>query len=414
MSGLPMSPSYDVVIAGASYTGLTLALALARTFGNSLRIAVAEPRPAGAPLGDDVRAFAIAAGPRRLLEAIGVWPLTATAAEPVLRIEITDSPLTAGIRPVLLTYDNTLAEGEPATHIVPCDALMAALERAVAEEPLITIITGAGIESHSASPEGAIARLSDGRQIKGRLVVAADGRRSPVRTAAGIGIVTWPSGQVGIVTRVSHQRPHGSTAVQHFLPAGPFAILPLPGNRSCITWSEGAPVAERIMALADEAFFAEIDLRFGGRLGALSLEGGRRSWPLSTHLARSYVADRLALVGDAAHGVHPIAGQGLNLALRDVAALTECLADSARVGLEVGDAGALERYQRWRRFDSTVSAVGFDGLNRLFSKDWPLLRSAREIGLGIVDRLPGLKRRLVEQAAGLSGATPKLLAGTLP
>jgi 2-octaprenyl-6-methoxyphenol hydroxylase len=228
---------------------------------------------------------------------------------------------------------------------------------------------------------------------------------------AGIKTVGWDYPQAGIVTVVAHERPHGGKAVQHFLPAGPFAILPLTGNRSCITWSENREEAERILALDDAGFLAEIDRRFGGKLGALSLTGPRQSWPLSLHLARALVASRVALVGDAAHVVHPLAGQGLNLALRDVAALAEVLADAARVGLDLGDATALARYERWRRFDSWMSAAAFDGLNRLFSNDVTLLRSAREFGLGLVDRLPGLKQMFVTEAAGLSGEVPRLLKG---
>ena len=213
------------------------------------------------------------------------------------------------------------------------------------------------------------------------------------------------------MTNVAHERPHNGVATQHFLPAGPFAILPLPGNRSCITWTEDAEAARTILALDDGAFLAEVDRRFGGRLGGLRLAGGRRSWPLAMHLARSYTRPRFALIGDAAHGVHPIAGQGLNIALRDVAALAECVADAARAGFDPGDTTALERYERWRRFDATLSTATFDALNRLFSSDIALLRSTRELGLGIVDRLPALKRLLVTEAAGLTGELPRLLRG---
>jgi 2-octaprenyl-6-methoxyphenol hydroxylase len=242
-------------------------------------------------------------------------------------------------------------------------------------------------------------------------VVAADGRRSFLREAAGIKVVGWSYPQTGIVTTVAHERPHEGVAVQHFLPAGPFAILPLCGDRSCITWTEDRDEARRILALDDAAFLAEVDLRFGGRLGTLSLAGPRGSWPLEMHLARSYVAPRLALVGDAAHGVHPIAGQGLNLALRDVAALAEVVADAARLGLDIGSTDTLRRYERWRRFDSVLSAAAFDGLNRLFSNDWTLLRTIRDAGLGLVDRLPAVKRMFVGEAAGLSGELPRLVRG---
>jgi 2-octaprenyl-6-methoxyphenol hydroxylase len=263
----------------------------------------------------------------------------------------------------------------------------------------------------SASEYAAAVDLASGARIEAGLVVAADGRRSQLREAAGLKVTSWPYRQTGIVTLVSHDRPHNGTAVQHFLPSGPFAMLPLPGDRTCITWSEEASRAAAILALSDADFLAEVDLRVGGRLGTLSLAGPRRSWPLEMHLARAYVAPRFALVGDAAHGVHPIAGQGLNLAFRDVAALTECVTETARLGFDIGSHTALERYEQWRRFDSAMSATAFDALNRLFSADQTLLRSTRELGLGIVDRISLIKRILVEEAAGLSGEVPRLLRG---
>jgi 2-octaprenyl-6-methoxyphenol hydroxylase len=232
-----------------------------------------------------------------------------------------------------------------------------------------------------------------------------------LRAAAGIGTIARQYAQTGIVTTVRHERPHGGRAVQHFLPAGPFAILPMTGNRSCVTWTEEASEAARILALDDAGFLAELEKRFGHRLGALELAGPRGSWPLAMHLARELIAPRFALAGDAVRGVHPIAGQGLNLALRDVAALSECLVDAVRVGLDVGDATALERYARWRRFDGAASAAAFSALNVLFSRDNALLRSVRDAGLGVVDRLPSLKQLLVSEAAGLTGEVPKLLKG---
>jgi 2-octaprenyl-6-methoxyphenol hydroxylase len=241
--------------------------------------------------------------------------------------------------------------------------------------------------------------------------VAADGRGSRLREAAGIQVVRWSYPQAGIVTTVRHAKPHGGRAVQHFLPSGPFAILPLAGNRACITWTEDAETARALLALDDAGFLAEVARRFDYRLGAVELDGPRASWPLDMHLARALVKDRFALIGDAAHGVHPIAGQGLNLGLRDVAALTEVVADAARLGLDFGSIATLERYERWRRLDAAVSAATFDALNRLFSNDSTLLRSARDFGLGLVERMPALKQLFVTEAAGLAGEVPKLLRG---
>jgi 2-octaprenyl-6-methoxyphenol hydroxylase len=401
----------DVVISGASFAGLALAGALAQAFEGELAIALVDRgAPGQAGEASDSRASAIAAGSKRMLDVLGVWGDVAHCAQPVRRIEISDSSLEDGVRPTLLAYDNEIAGGEPATYIVPNAPLLAALARRTLAAPGVRLIAGQARALSLETGEASVG-LEDGRRIGCRLVVAADGRRSLLREAAGLKTVGWSYGQTGIVVIVAHERPHDGIAVQHFLPGGPFAILPLTGNRSCVTWSERADEAARIMALSDPDFLAELDKRFGGRLGALSLAAPRQSWPLGMHLARRYVATRFALVGDAAHGVHPIAGQGLNLALRDAAALAEVVTDAARLGLDIADAGALEKYERWRRFDSSTSATVFDGLNRLFSNDSMLLRTARAAGLGVVDRLPWLKSMLVTEAAGQSGELPRLVQG---
>ncbi len=395
---------------------MALACALSQALGGQARIVLLDRTPqgsAGAAPVTDPRASALSAASRHVLSRLGIWSDVADEAQPVTAIEITDSPLEAGLRPVLLTYDNHLAAtGEPASHILPNAILLHALSRAVLRAPGVTLRAPAEIVGLSQRGGGlATLQLSDGREIAASVIVAADGRQSPVREAAGIRCVGWRYAQTGIVTTVAHERPHGGVAVQHFLPAGPFAILPLTGDRSCITWSEAAAEAERILARDDAGFLDEVDRRFGGRLGDIRLAGPRRSWPLDMHLARRFIAPRVALIGDAAHGVHPIAGQGLNLALRDVAALAECIVESLRLGLDAGDAMALERYERWRRLDATLSTATFDTLNRLFSNDLGLLRSAREAGLGLVDRIPALKRLLVEEAAGLTGELPRLVRG---
>ena len=256
-------------------------------------------------------------------------------------------------------------------------------------------------------------RLSDGSAISTRLLVAADGARSTIRQAAGIATHGWAYDQSAIVTNVGHERDHCGRAEEHFLPAGPFAILPLKGRRSSIVWTEHAREAERIMALPDDAFHAELEQRFKLHLGEITVVGARRVHPLGFFVARSFIAERIALVGDAAHVIHPIAGQGLNMGLKDVAALAEVIVDAARLGLDPGSATVLERYQRWRRFDTMAMGIATDGLNRLFSNRSDVLRLARDVGLGMVERLPGLKRLFIREAAGLVGEVPKLLRGEL-
>lgn len=403
---------YDILISGASFAGLALARALSQALAGSARIALVDRRAVGRRgATPDARAFALSAGSKRMLDTLGVWGLVADAAQPVAAIEITDSSLDAGVRPVLLTYENAVEGQEPASYIVPAGPLNDALAEVVAGDAAIEIAAPDQVESFAMSASGLDVTLGGRGAVTAALLIAADGRNSPLREMAGIKSVGRSYPQTGIVTTVAHAKPHNGHAVQHFLPAGPFAILPLPGNRACITWTEEAAEARRILALDDAVFLDEVDKRFGGKLGAVSLAGPRQSWPLELHLVRSYIAPRFAVVGDAAHVVHPIAGQGLNLALRDVAALTEAITDAARLGLDVGSAQALERYERWRRFDAAMSTAAFDGLNILFSNDSTLLRAARDVGLGLVDRSPMLKQLFVAEAAGITGDVPRLLRG---
>jgi 2-octaprenyl-6-methoxyphenol hydroxylase len=405
---------FDIVISGASFAGLAFARAVHSALGSDIRIALLDRAARSATPAPESRAFALSAGARRMLETLGVWETVAPLSQPVTEIEITDSSLEAGIRPVLLKYDNHLASqagsetAEPASYIVPAAELEHALYRSVASTPDISFIVPAEIARFADTGSGVTITLRDGSELQASLLVGAEGRRSASRDGAGIKTVGWRYGQTAIVTTIAHERAHQGRAIQHFLPAGPFAILPLPGNRACLTWTEDADEAKRILALDDEGFLGEVETRVAGRLGRVELAGPRQSWPLEMHLARAYVAPRFALIGDAAHGVHPIAGQGVNLAFRDVAALSEIVVDTLRLGLDPGSLEGLGRYERWRRFDSAVSAATFDGLNKLFSNDAMLVRAARDFGLGLVDRLPGLKNRLVSEAAGLTGDLPRL------
>src|SRR5262245_18934058 len=410
--------SYDVVIAGGGTAGLALACALADALGTA-RIAVVDRMPLSPRVGlkagpEEPRAFALSAGAKRMLTVLGVWPSLAAHAQPVTAVDITDSSLEDVFRPVLVTYDNTVDGGEPATYIVEQGRLGDALLAAAADRATIGRIGGVRAVGMGRDETGISVELAGHSALKSLravLVIAADGRQSPLREAAGIGVVRWSYPQVGITTTVRLERPHAGRATQHFLPSGPFAILPLPGDRASITWTEDRESALRILATEDAGFLAELEKRFSYRLGAIALAGPRASWQLDMHLARALIAPRFALVGDAAHGVHPIAGQGLNLGLRDAAALTEVVADAARLGLDIGSLAVLERYERWRRLDSALSAATFDALNRLFSNDWTLLRSARDFGLGLIERMPGLKRLFVAEAAGLTGDVPRLLRG---
>jgi len=360
------------------------------------------------------RAFALSAGTVHLLEALGVWPALEAKAQPFISIEITDTPLDADLRPHLVGFDAELQSGEPGAFMVENAELRCALAQAVLAENTIEIVASDSIASFAVAPLTVTATLARRSEIEARLLIAADGKRSRLREHAGIKCVSWSYPQTGIVTTVAHSKPHHGKAVQHFLPSGPFAILPLKGNRSSIVWSEEKTRAAEIMAGDEASFLAELTRRFGDHLGAIELTGPRQSFPLDLQIARDFVGDRFVLIGDAAHAVHPLAGQGLNIGMRDVAALAEIVVDGARLGLDVGSSVLLERYERWRRFDSALSATAMDGLNRLFSNDSAPLRLLRDLGLAAIERTPPLKRFFVREAAGLTGDVPRLLKGELP
>jgi 2-octaprenyl-6-methoxyphenol hydroxylase len=404
---------FDVAIAGGGLLGRTLALALGRLAPQGFRIALiggerAQPKRSG--MGD-ARSLALSAATRNLLSALDLWAELAPSVQPIETIEITDSELDASLRPHLLGFDEELGESGTSAFMAEHGDLDRVLAEAVAAEPSITIRASDRVTDFTAGPFAVEVSLGGDKTIATSLLVAADGKRSHLRERAGIKCVGWSYPQVGIVTTVAHERPHHGKAVQHFLPAGPFAILPLTGNRSSIVWTEDAGRGAAIMAAGEARFLEELAKRFGHRLGAISLAGLRQSFSLDMQIARSFVADRFALIGDAAHVVHPLAGQGLNIGMRDVAALTETVVETARLGLDIGSAVPLERYERWRRFDSAFSAAVMDGLNRLFSNDSAPLRTLRDLGLGLVDRAPALKRFLVSEAAGRSGTVPSLLTG---
>jgi 2-octaprenyl-6-methoxyphenol hydroxylase len=409
--GAVTDPRFDVAIAGAGYSGLAMAIALTKSLPGVTVGVLAGPARGGEENAG--WAFSLSAASVNLLTAVGVWPALELRAQAMTGIDITDTPLEAAVRPVLLHYDNTLPDGGAGAWVVEARDLVKALQAAVARAPEIVVLHDFMADAVSVGAQQIRVVSHDGQACAASVLVAADGRRSAVRTLLGIKTVGWSYAQDGIVAIVEHERPHQGRATQHFLPSGPFAMLPLPGNRMCITWSEEREAARTLVAGSDEDFLAAVQARFGYRLGAVTLASGPTSFPLEMHLARSFAGERTALIGDAAHGIHPLAGQGLNLGFRDVAALSEVIADAMRLGLDPGTANVLGRYQRWRRFDAALQAAAMDAMNRLFSNDATLLRTMRDAGLGLVDRMPGVKQLLVEQAAGLSGEVPRLLRGDL-
>jgi 2-octaprenyl-6-methoxyphenol hydroxylase len=359
----------EVLIIGGGLVGLTLAVALA---GAGVAVVV---------VGAD-------------------RPATATAVE-------FDGRASA----LFLHYDyRDLGDG-PLGYVVENRAIREALYARLPALADATLIAGRAVVALTRDAACATATLDDGTRVRAALAVAADGRDSAMRQAAGIGALRWDYPQTGIVCTVAHERPHCGIAQEHFLPAGPFAILPLAGDRSSIVWTERDALAPGIMALDDAAFATELARRFGDYLGAIRPVGPRFAYPLALVHAETYLAARLALIGDAAHAIHPIAGQGLNLGLRDVAALSEVVVDAVRLGLDPADAGALARYQRWRRFDNMVMLAATDGLNRLFSNDLAPIRVARDLGLAAVHHAPPLKRLFMRHAMGRLGDLPRLARG---
>ena len=397
----------DIVIGGGGLAGLTLALALRQAVAGRLKVIVCDPAFAQPPRADD-RAFALAAGGRRLFEALGIWDRIAPQAEPIREMIITDSRLNDPVRPVFLTFAGEVDEGEPFASMAPQGALLRALREAADAQGVV--MRAAAITEFKVTDAKVSVHLSDGATLSAQLLCGCDGGASPIRRQAGIDVVRWSYDQSGIVTTIGHERPHHGRAEEHFLPAGPFAILPLPHNESSIVWSERNDRVPALLALDDEDLLAEIEKRFGLKLGPITMKMRPKAWPLNFQMARQFVKPRVALIGDSAHVIHPIAGQGLNLGLEDIAVLAELIADQAALGLDVGDIAMLEHYERARRAPTVAMAVVTDGLNRLFSNDNPALRAVRDFGLGLVDRMPSLKQRFIREAAA-SAQSPRLLRG---
>lgn len=395
----------DAVVIGGGMVGLTLAAALGSA---GVSVAIVERQSFQGFTGDvhDGRSSAIAAGSRRVLEAIGLWGAVANAAEPILEIRVSD-----GGSPLFLHYDHEELGAGPLGYIVENRELIRAMLARTVGLETVEVLDGRTIETVERDAVRATVRLEGGECLRARVVFAADGRNSPVRRGAGIGVVEWRYPQSGIVCTVAHSRPHEGVAQERFLPAGPFAILPMTGRRSSIVWTERDELAPAFMALDDASFTEELSLRFGDYLGDLEVVGPRFCYPLALTHAEAYTAPRLALVGDAAHGMHPIAGQGFNLGVRDLAALAEVTVDALRLGLDPGSSTVLDRYQRWRRFDNLVMLAVTDSLNRMFSNEIPPVRLARDLGLAAVNRLPPLKRLFMRHAMGAVGDLPRLVRG---
>ncbi len=407
---LPMTERTDILVTGGGLGGLTLSLALARA-GLSVRLVDVQPRAAQIREDFDGRSYALALASSRMLRALGLWGELAEDAQPIEEIRVADGRAGEAPSPLWMQFSADELEERPMGFLVEDRHLRRAALDAVAAHPRIRYLDGRRVLAQQTGPSGATVELDDGSRHGASLLVGADGRASGTASRAGIARRGRDYGQTALVCALSHERPHGGIAHQYFMPEGPLAILPLKGNRSSIVWTQPRATAAAVAALDDGGYLAALRPRFGDFLGGISLAGARWSYPLALSLAAALTAPRLALVGDAARAIHPIAGQGLNAGLRDIAALTEVVAEAHRRGEDIGAADVLARYARWRRFDNTALALATDGFNKLFSNDNPVLRTMRDIGMGAVTALPGLRRGFIREAAGLTGDLPRLMRG---
>lgn len=418
----PASDGFETqaLIAGGGMVGLTLGIALARAGIETVVVDGLDPAKA-VDTGFDGRVSAVAFASCRMLKALGLWPHLALHAQPINDILVSDGRRIQALdrgaaASFFLHFDHRELGRGPLGHLIENRHIRLAQQAVVEETAGLTLIAPAMVAETAFEAGHVKATLSTGQTVRAPVCLAADGRRSRLREGAGIKTVAWTYGQTGIVTTVEHERPHEGVAQEYFLPSGPFAILPMVGNRSSLVWTEPDDQAPDYLGMDEAAFADAVAARFGPYLGTTRPVGPRWSYPLALHLARAYVAHRLALVGDAAHGIHPIAGQGLNLGLRDVAALAEVLSDAVRLGRDMGAADVLARYQQWRRFDNVALAAATDVLNRLFSNDVGPVVLARDVGLGIVNRIGPARRLFMRHAGGalaLGGERrlPKLLRG---
>ncbi len=403
-----MTLDHDILIVGGALNGPALALATAQA-GFSVGVIDTVPLDTYKDPAFDGRAYALALASQRLLKGIGIWPSVAEHAEPMLEIKVTDGIAGQGAAPWMLHFDHAEIEEGPMGYMVEDRHLRPAFMDAIEENDRITVYAPETVVAQKVISNGIAITLASGRTLTASLLVGCDGRRSGTAERAGIKRTGWSYGQTGIVCAVAHELPHNGVAHQFFMPHGPLAILPLKGNRSSIVWSETDERAAECAAMDDETFLEVLKPAFGSFLGPIKLEGKRFNYPLNLTLANSFIADRVALVGDAAHGMHPIAGQGLNAGLRDIAALADVLRDARHTGQDIGNPIVLQKYQQWRRFDTATLAAATDTFNKLFSNDNPLLRAVRDAGMGIINSVPKLRRGFVREAAGLTGDLPSLM-----
>ena len=407
-----MNYDTDIIVVGGGLNGSALAIALSSV---GLDVTVLDRLPSASAKADnfDGRAYALAHASCQMLKVLGVWEHVQDSVQPILDIKVSDGRAGEGAAQWHVHFDHQELEEGPMGHLLEDRYLRKAFRSVISETPQIKYLNDADVISQTSDPLGNTVTLADGRELRARLLIGCDGRTSQVASRAGIDRRGWGYDQTALVCALEHELPHNGVAHQFFTPSGPLAILPLPGKKCSIVWTETAERAAEINGLSDAEYMSALAPVFGDFLGKLKLAGDRFSYPLTLTLADSFVADRVALVGDAAHGIHPLAGQGLNLGLKDIAALVEVLADAQRRGEDIGTKPVLDRYQQWRRFDTSAMAAATDGLNRLFSNDNPILRAARDMGLGAVNATPSLRRGFMRHAAGLSGELPKLLRGRI-
>ena len=403
-----MTHDSDIAIVGGGLNGTALALALVHS-GLSVTLIDAASLPTRAADGFDGRSYALALSSQRMLAALGLWDALADTAQPMNQIKVTDGRINDGQVFLGLHFDAAELEEGPMGYMVEDRHLRRALLDAVETEDKITHLSESRVIAQDVSTTGATLTLEGGKTISTRIIIGADGRQSGTAERAGITRTGWSYDQTALVCAIEHEKPNQGIAHQFFMPSGPLAILPLKGNRSSIVWSEKTDLAKQINGLSDEKYLQILRPRFGDFLGKISLAGARFTYPLNLTLANSVIADRLVLVGDAAHGVHPIAGQGLNAGLKDIAVLAQVLDEAKRRGEDIASPLVLERYAEWRSFDVATLAAATDVFNRLFSNDSSLLRFGRDLGMKAVNAMPNLRRGFMREAAGLTGELPALM-----